>query len=160
MLYSRYATLGLPQRSLKLLQIMSATKKLKTTHDRCGAAKPNVTNALDLLRGYNTHHKPRGQNRPQQARPGVTDLGDGAEVFYASKFLAKTVADDGFQRLLLEIEWEHREITVMGRKVLQPRLIAYQADDPSLTYTYSRMTLVPSGWHPTVLNIKVGDAIL
>ena len=49
----------------------------------------------------------------------------------------------------------HKEVMVMGRLVMQPRLVAYQADDPGLAYTYSRLTLAPDAWSPAVLAIKV-----
>lgn len=49
----------------------------------------------------------------------------------------------------------HKEVMVMGRLVMQPRLVAYQADDPGLAYTYSRLTLAPDAWSPSVLAIKV-----
>ena len=49
----------------------------------------------------------------------------------------------------------HKEVMVMGRLVMQPRLVAYQADDPGLAYTYSRLTLTPDAWSPAVLAIKV-----
>ena len=34
-------------------------------------------------------------------------------------------------------------------------MVAYQADDQSLTYTYSRTTLTPDPWSPAVAAIKV-----
>lgn len=43
----------------------------------------------------------------------------------------------------------------MGRMLLQPRLIAYQGDSPSLRYTYSGLQLTPEPWSPCVLAIKV-----
>ena len=36
-----------------------------------------------------------------------------------------------------EVPWEERTAIVFGQEVLQPRLVAYMADDPSLAYTYS-----------------------
>ena len=49
----------------------------------------------------------------------------------------------------------HKEVTVMGRSVMQPRLVAYQADHKGLAYTYSRLTLSPDAWTPAVLAVKV-----
>lgn len=43
----------------------------------------------------------------------------------------------------------------MGRKVMQPRLLAYMADDVGLAYTYSRTQLQARPWSPTVLRVKV-----
>ena len=48
----------------------------------------------------------------------------------------------------------------MGRRVLQPRLVAYMADDASLAYTYSRSTMLPEPWSAPVLRIKVGAPVL
>ena len=54
-----------------------------------------------------------------------------------------------------EVAWKQREVTVHGKTVMQPRLVAYMADDPSLAYTYSRQTMVPDAWSPAVSIIKV-----
>lgn len=54
-----------------------------------------------------------------------------------------------------EVAWKQREVTVHGKTVMQPRLVAYMADDPSLAYTYSRQTMVPDAWTPGVNIIKV-----
>jgi hypothetical protein len=43
--------------------------------------------------------------------------------------------------LLKEVRWEQRELSMMGRRVLQPRLICYMADAPELQYTYSGLTV-------------------
>ena len=55
----------------------------------------------------------------------------------------------------VEVGWMHKEVTVMGRSVMQPRLVAYQADHRGLAYTYSRLTLSPDAWTPAVLAVKV-----
>lgn len=54
-----------------------------------------------------------------------------------------------------EVPWRQQEIQVMGKTVLQPRLIAYMADSPRLSYTYSRTRQEALPWTPTVLQIKV-----
>lgn len=43
----------------------------------------------------------------------------------------------------------------MGRMCAQPRLIAYQADEPSLRYTYSGLQLTPAPWSAAVKAIQV-----
>lgn len=55
----------------------------------------------------------------------------------------------------VEVGWMHKEVMVMGRSVMQPRLVAYQADHRGLAYTYSRLTLSPDAWTPAVLAVKV-----
>jgi len=57
-----------------------------------------------------------------------------------------------------EVSWMHKEVLVMGRLVPQPRLVAYQADDRGLAYTYSSLTLAPDAWSPAVLAVKVGPS--
>ncbi|CAL8467660.1 g7198 [Coccomyxa elongata] len=59
-----------------------------------------------------------------------------------------------FQRLQDDVEWQAREVTVMGRRVMQPRLVAYMADHRGLKYTYSGSCMVPSVWNDAVLKIK------
>lgn len=59
-----------------------------------------------------------------------------------------------------QVPWEHKEITVMGRQVMQPRMVAYMADDTSMHYTYSHTTLTPHPWLPAVAAIKVSRCFL
>ena len=60
--------------------------------------------------------------------------------------------------------WEERYITsrfgAARGPVKQPRLIAYQADDASLGYSYSGDTLMPQPWSAPVLRVKVTSARL
>ena len=58
------------------------------------------------------------------------------------------------KRLLQEVRWEARTIRIIGRDVLQPRLVAYMADDTSKAYTYSGVQLTPTPWHPAVAEIR------
>ncbi|KAK9909337.1 hypothetical protein WJX75_000723 [Coccomyxa subellipsoidea] len=52
------------------------------------------------------------------------------------------------------VEWQAREVTVMGRRVMQPRLVAYMADHAGLSYTYSGSSMAPLSWNEPVLKIK------
>ena len=54
-----------------------------------------------------------------------------------------------------EVAWQQKEVTVYGKTVMQPRMLAYMADGPSLAYTYSRQTMIPDAWTPAVRLIKV-----
>ena len=56
-----------------------------------------------------------------------------------------------------QVEWQEREVMVMGRRVMQPRLVAYMADHSGLKYTYSGSCMVPSPWNDAVLEIKVAN---
>ena len=51
------------------------------------------------------------------------------------------------------VTWLQKEITVMGRKVMQPREIAYMADN-GLRYTYSKTQLDPVPFPKEVRDIK------
>lgn len=55
-----------------------------------------------------------------------------------------------------DVAWEHREVRVHGQARMQPRLVAYMANDASLAYTYSGLTLPARPWAPPVAEIKVG----
>lgn len=94
------------------------------------------------------------RKKAEQGVNGLTELGDLAAVNY----LPRTWSPDASARLLKqlkdEVAWEHREVRVMGRTVMQPRLVAYMADDTSLSYTYSGLTLTPLPWSPAVQEIK------
>lgn len=87
------------------------------------------------------------------------DLGMGSWLLYSPSLLEAGEADDLARDLLRELPWERREVVVHGRRVLQPRLVTYQADDPSLSYTYSRVQIQPEPWHPLVLQIKVWGGV-
>lgn len=49
-----------------------------------------------------------------------------------------------------ELAWEQREVVIFGKPVLQPRLIAWAGARP---YTYSRRTLPPRAFTPTVASL-------
>ena len=58
--------------------------------------------------------------------------------------------------LQAEVEWEQKEIRVMGRSVMQPRLVAYMADSEDLGYTYSQTKQRVLPWTSSVEVIRVG----
>jgi alkylated DNA repair dioxygenase AlkB len=76
---------------------------------------------------------------PEGLDPGLFD--------YTPRFLAEPEADRALERLWRELEWSQREITLFGRRMLQPRLVAWYGD-PAARYTYSGLTLEPLPWHP------------
>ena len=92
---------------------------------------------------------------PTPGREGVTDLEPDGEVVYQPRLFGATTSSQLSKRLPVrlrsacliasrakltaaalqeEIPWQARQVTVMGRQVLQPRLVAYMADDASLQY--------------------------
>lgn len=50
-----------------------------------------------------------------------------------------------FQDLWRGLDWQAREITIFGRRVMQPRLVDWYAD-PGVTYRYSGIELGPRAW--------------
>ena len=74
------------------------------------------------------------------------DLGAGAWLEQVPGFIPAPEADRLFAALRDELAWEQREIVLFGRRVLQPRLIAWAG---SLGYRYSGQTLEPREPTPT-----------
>lgn len=72
---------------------------------------------------------------------------------YREAFLAAGEADDCLRRLWQELDWEQREISLFGRRVLQPRLISWYGD-ANASYAYSGLQLKPRPWHPLLLALK------
>jgi alkylated DNA repair dioxygenase AlkB len=70
----------------------------------------------------------------------------GAWVDYLPAWLDSREADRCLSALRDELAWEQREIVMFGRRVLQPRLIAWAG---SLGYRYSGQTLEPRTATPT-----------
>ena len=75
-----------------------------------------------------------------------TNLQGGAWIEYLPAWIDRAEADRLFTALRDELAWEHREIVMFGRRVLQPRLIAWAGD---LGYRYSGQTLEPRAPTPT-----------
>jgi len=80
-----------------------------------------------------------------QEQTGI-DLAAGTWVEYVLGWMGATEADGLLARLREEPAWEQREIVLFGRRVLQPRLIAWAG---SLGFRYSGQTLEPREPTPT-----------
>jgi alkylated DNA repair dioxygenase AlkB len=77
-----------------------------------------------------------------------------AEWFeYHSGFLDGVEAGALCARLWRELLWSQRAIALFGRRVLQPRLIAWYGD-PGAVYTYSGLRLEPLPWHPALADLR------
>jgi alkylated DNA repair dioxygenase AlkB len=72
--------------------------------------------------------------------PVREDLGLGAWVELEAGFVRAGEADALLAALQAELTWEQREIVLFGRRILQPRLIAWGGELP---YRYSGQTLPP-----------------
>jgi alkylated DNA repair dioxygenase AlkB len=72
---------------------------------------------------------------------------------YIPRFLDEAEAAELLLRLRRELDWSQREVTLYGRRVMQPRLIAWYGDREAI-YTYSGLTLLPLPWHPQLLDLR------
>jgi alkylated DNA repair dioxygenase AlkB len=71
----------------------------------------------------------------------------GAYVVHTRGFLSPVEAEQAFRQLRTELAWEARDIVIYGRRIQQPRLVAWGGDLP---YRYSGQTLPPRAMTPTV----------
>lgn len=84
--------------------------------------------------------------------PILLPLPDG-EVQYDSAFLKPADADRYYNTLLQKIDWRQEQITLFGKRMDQPRLIAWHGDSGK-SYSYSHLNLSPSPWTPTLIEIQ------
>ena len=80
------------------------------------------------------------------------DLVD-ADVVFASTFLSSTEALDLFSELREATPWKAIEISLWGKRVVQPRLICWYGD-PGASYKYSGVRLYPEPWTQTLLLLR------
>lgn len=83
--------------------------------------------------------QPADGSKKSGSRGGYTELGPGEHVLpgggrilYEPNFVPPAAAAQLFAALKQQIQWQQRPVKVMGRTVMQPRLIAYQADGGEL----------------------------
>lgn len=82
----------------------------------------------------------------------ILPLSDAIFEFYPN-FFCKEEADLLFEKLMNEIPWQHDEITLFGKKILQPRLTCLFGNE-SKPYSYSGLTMQPNPWSETIIEIK------
>lgn len=76
-----------------------------------------------------------------------------AEVFYL-RYLELAQPDAlVLEQLIAEVPWRSEHVVVWGKKLVQPRLIAWYGD-AGKSYAYSGIQLQPMPWTPTLLDIK------
>lgn len=76
-----------------------------------------------------------------------TTLTTGVWIEHEPTWIQRPAADAVLETLRDELAWEQREVVLFGRRVLQPRLIAWAGD---LGYRYSGQTLEPRAFTPAV----------
>ena len=87
-----------------------------------------------------------------QSDPIFLNLPD-AEIIYFPNFLSKEKADSLFHELLENTPWQQDEITVYGKKHLQPRLTALYGNEGK-PYSYSNIIMQPHFWTSPLQKIK------
>jgi len=75
------------------------------------------------------------------------------EFIYYPNFFSKEKADLFLETLLKETPWQHDEITIFGKKILQPRLTALYGNEGK-SYGYSNIVMQPHPFNTTLTFIK------
>jgi alkylated DNA repair dioxygenase AlkB len=82
-----------------------------------------------------------------------------ADILFYPNVLTPSESDRFFTELIQSIQWRQDSITLFGRSLPQPRLTAWYGD-PGKSYTYSNLTMMPTPWIPSLLELKTKvDAI-
>ncbi|MCC6896624.1 MAG: alpha-ketoglutarate-dependent dioxygenase AlkB [Anaerolineae bacterium] len=76
-----------------------------------------------------------------------------AEVYLVTGFFSPAESGALLTDLTANIAWEQKAINIMGKQVMQPRLIAWYGD-VGKSYRYSGLTVHPLPWTPTLLDMK------
>jgi alkylated DNA repair dioxygenase AlkB len=72
---------------------------------------------------------------------------------YCGNFLSGTEATEMFATLHYTIPWRSEAITLFGKRMMQPRLVAFVADQ-GVSYTYSGQTMQRNDWTPELLLLR------
>ena len=84
---------------------------------------------------------------------GVNLLPVPSEAFLIDAFLDQKESHRFFSEIKEQVKWQTREIFLFGRRVLQPRLVAWQGDS-GCSYRYSGTTWNPDPWSPAVHRVR------
>jgi len=78
-------------------------------------------------------------------------LADGGELVLVRDWLAPDEARTAMEALSRDVPWAQKPIVMMGKRILQPRLVAWYGD---ATYTYSGLENVPLGWTSLLASLR------
>lgn len=87
-----------------------------------------------------------------QSEPIFFDLPD-AEIIYFPNFLSAEQSNSVFKELINTTHWQQDEITVYGKKHLQPRLTALYGNEGK-PYSYSNIIMQPHAWSLSLKKTK------
>ena len=76
-----------------------------------------------------------------------------AKLIFIPQFFTPSVSDQFLTNLTEIRAWQQGEITMFGKRVLEPRLTAWYGDEGK-SYTYSGKKQEPIAWDETLLLIK------
>lgn len=62
-------------------------------------------------------------------------------------------ADELFSRLMKEVPWQSHDLVLFGKKMTEPRLSAWVADE-GVAYSYSGVRRVPEPWTPALRDVR------
>ncbi|EKO3627553.1 alpha-ketoglutarate-dependent dioxygenase AlkB [Vibrio metschnikovii] len=82
--------------------------------------------------------------------PSWLTINDG-QLLWIPDFLSMEQADNAYQRLSLELNWQQQAIMMFGKPIMQPRLHAWYGEK---AYRYSGLSLAPQPWAPALLPLK------
>ena len=85
--------------------------------------------------------------------PRLLPLADGGELLLLDPWLPPAEAAAFLAALQAELPWEQKPIQIMGKRILQPRLVAW-IGDPDAVYTYSGVQNHPLPWTATLLPLR------
>jgi alkylated DNA repair dioxygenase AlkB len=74
-------------------------------------------------------------------------------VYYHGKIFNLLIVDEYQQLLFNEINWEHDEVMMFGKKIITKRKVAWYGDQP-FDYTYSHVKKTALPWTPSLQSIK------
>lgn len=75
------------------------------------------------------------------------------ELYYLPSFIPTDDTIGIFARLRQDLDWQEEVVTIVGRKVLVPRLVAWHGDEGAI-YQYSGLIHYPQPWTDTLLVLK------
>src|SRR5512146_693319 len=76
-----------------------------------------------------------------------------ADVLHLRHLELAQPLDRVLQHLIAEVPWRSEQVVLWGKKLPQPRLIAWYGD-AGRSYAYSGIRLDPMPWTPTLLDVK------
>lgn len=82
-------------------------------------------------------------------RPNLPDI----DIIYYRNFLSSDIAENYFQVLFENLDWQQHEIRIFGKILPQPRLTALYAES-EVPYSYSGLTLIPKEFTPELQELR------